>query len=166
MNTILAASFMVLTIAGVSTGQQTAPMSVSVDYDGATAATKQAIEKYVANGFASRGIHKLSDNGLDPKDPLFDDYGWIVIRSVGDPESPYALEVQLSIAQGASVNYMLIRFRGSLTSAVSATPKAIVPEKATALNKLLFDLLDRLMDEAKRDFGSPAYRQGWHPRNG
>ncbi len=32
-----------------------------------------------------------------------------------------------------------------------------------ALDKLLFSILDRLMDEAKRDFGSPAYRHGWHP---
>lgn len=166
MTTALTASLMVLTLAGVSTGQQAPSMNVSVDYDGATDATKQTIEKYVAKGFVSRGIHKLDDNGLNPEDPLFDDCGWIVIRSVGDPVSPYALEVQLSIAQGASANYMLIRFRGSLSSAVSVTPGATSLEKEAALNKLLFSILDRLMDQAKRDFDSPAYRHGWHPRNG
>jgi hypothetical protein len=166
MNTVLAVSLMVLTIAGVSTGQQTAPMNVSVDYEGAADATKQEMQKYVANGFASRGIHKLNDNGLDPKDPIFDDYGWIVVKSVGDPASPYAVEVQLSIAQGASANYMLIRFRGSLTTAVSATPGTTIQERDAALNRLLLSVLDRLMDEAERDFGSPAYRHGWHPRNG
>ncbi len=146
---------LLLTIAGFASAQQVAPINVSVDFDGAPDAVRQAIEKYVVNGFTSRGIQKLSDNGLDPKNPIFDDYGWVVVKPVGDPKAPYAVEVQLSILQGTSVNYMLYRFRGSLSSAVLDTPEATV-----------FSILDKLMDEAKRDFGSPAYRHGWRSRNG
>ena len=118
----------------------------------------------MANGFESRGIHTISDNGLDPTGPIFDDYGWIVIKPVGDSGSKsYALEIQLSIVEGASVNNVLFRFRGSLASAALVRAEATGQEINSTLDKVLFALLDKLMDEVKREFGSPAYRYGWHP---
>lgn len=145
--------------------QQQALLTVSLDFDGASEARKEAIEIYVARGLETRGIRKLSDNGLDPKDHAFDDYAWVIIKPVGELASPYALNVQLSILQGASANYMLYRFRGSLASAalqVGTTREAM----GSALDQQLRGLLDQLMDEAKQAFGTPAYRHGWHPRNG
>jgi hypothetical protein len=164
MKMVLAVLLVAFAILGGATGQHVTLMSVSVDIDGASDAGKKAIEKYVASGFEARGIHKITDNGLDPKEALFDDHGWVRVTSVGDPGAQsYALEIQLSIVQGASVNNMLFRFRGSLVSAVFVKAGATVQEINATLDKLLFSVLDRLMDEAKRDFGSPAYRHGWHP---
>ena len=164
MKTSLSAALLALAVVRFANGQQAAPMSVSLDFENCPDAGKKAIEKYVSNGLDTRGIHNISDNGLDPRQRMFDDYAWVVIKPVGDAgSSSYALEIQLSIAEGASVNNMLLRFRGSLASGIPVSAGATEQEVNAALLKLLFGMLDKLMDEAKLEFGSPAYRHGWHP---
>lgn len=145
-------------------GQEITPMGVSVYFEGCSDAAKGAIAQYVANGLESRGIHRIRDNGLDPREPMFDDHGLIMIKPVGDSAvKSHALEIQLSIIEGASVNYMLIRFRRSLATELSVRDGATVKEINYTPDKQVFATLDKLMDEAKREFGSPTYRHGWYP---
>ncbi len=140
-------------VAGVAAGQTPKRMDVSVYFDGASDGAKKAVERYIADGIASRGIRGINDNRLD-KDPDFDDYAWVVIKSVDDPESgSFAWDVQFSIVEGVSVNYMLYRFRGSLTEAAVAGSR----------DAALYSTLNKLMDLARREFDSVAYRRGWHP---
>ena len=137
-------------------------MSVSVDFAGSSGTGKKAIEKVCRR--CPRGIHKISDDGLDPTGHIFDDSGWIVIKQVGDAgANSYALEVQLSIVEGASVNNMLLRFRSSFTRAVLVRAGAAAPEINSACDKVLLATIDKLLDEAQQEFETPGYRRGWHP---
>jgi hypothetical protein len=126
------------------------PMSVFIDFETASEAEKVAIEKYVADGIESRGIHQISS------DPSFEDhvYVWIVTKPEGNSDSSSrTLAVELSINDGVSVNNMLIRFRKSSDTVVSAG----------TMEQDINATLDKLMDEAKQEFDSPTYKRGWHP---